>query len=340
VPFLDRGQAPPVEYRRPLIEALASRAGEAEFASELLDDISHYWRGDSEGVARRVEGATASAAAGALLAENQELLTRLGHYNTATLHYGGEWYWGVDRLHHLMERLDEQGARRKDAKMAKLTSIRQAMHVSLPVARPSTARDLPPLEYFYSFRSPYSYLSLGRVIAMADAFGLKLQIRPVLPMVSRGLPVPAAKLRYIVKDTSREARRLGIPFGKFVDPIGKGVERCMAVYFYALSEKRERDFLLNAGEAIWAHGIDVASDTGMRKVTGRTGLFWPEALAAMQDDAWRPVVEENRESMEASGAWGVPTLRLGDYFVWGQDRVWLLARHLEELCDTGEGILI
>jgi len=25
---------------------------------------------------------------------------------------------------------------------------------------------------------------------------------------------------------------------------------------------------------------------------------------------------------------------------WGQDRDWLLARHIEELCDTGDGILV
>jgi 2-hydroxychromene-2-carboxylate isomerase len=114
----------------------------------------------------------------------------------------------------------------------------------------------------------------------------------------------------------------------------------MAVFSYALSEKRERDFLVNAGEAIWGYGIDVASNKGMRKVTGRTGLFWPEVVEAMRSDDWRATVEENRVSMEETGTWGVPTLRLGDFVVWGQDRDWLLVRHLEELCDTGEGILI
>jgi 2-hydroxychromene-2-carboxylate isomerase len=69
-------------------------------------------------------------------------------------------------------------------------------------------------------------------------------------------------------------------------------------------------------------------------------LFWPDVLAAMEDESWRQEVEENRESMFDSGSWGVPTIRLGDYVVWGQDRDWLLARHIEELCDTGEGILI
>ena len=78
----------------------------------------------------------------------------------------------------------------------------------------------------------------------------------------------------------------------------------------------------------------------MRKVAGRTGLFWPDVLEAMQSDDWRPAVEENRETMEESGSWGVPTLRLGDVVVWGQDRDWLLVRHIEELCDTGDGILV
>ena len=180
----------------------------------------------------------------------------------------------------------------------------------------------------------------GRIFAIADAFGLQLKLRPVLPMVMRGMQVPKSKLVYIAEDTSREARRLDIPFGKFADPLGNGVERCLAVFFYAQSEKRERDFLLSAGEAIWARGIDVATDKGMRKVTGRSGLFWPDVVAAMEDDAWRTVVEENGQSMLDAGSWGVPTIRLGDFVVWGQDRDWLLVRHIEELCDTGDGILI
>jgi 2-hydroxychromene-2-carboxylate isomerase len=60
----------------------------------------------------------------------------------------------------------------------------------------------------------------------------------------------------------------------------------------------------------------------------------------MQDDSWRDKVEANRESMFESGCWGVPTVRLGDFVVWGQDRDWMLVRHIEELCDAGEGILI
>ena len=340
VPFLDKGQAPPVEHRRALIDSLAAIDASPDFNRELLDSISLYWRGDAEGVARRVSGAELSGEGDALLAENEKRLLDMGHYNCATLHYEGEWYWGVDRLHYLTARLDALGVRRDSAAIAKLASIQQVMRVSLPVAPPSSAQGLPPLELFYSFRSPYSYLCLKRVFAIADAFGLTLKVRPVLPMVMRGMQVPRPKIVYIAKDTSREAQRLQVPFGNFADPVGKGVERCLATFYYAQSEKRERDFLLHAGEAIWAKAIDVATDKGMRKVTGRCGLFWPDVLAAMQDDAWRSEVQDNRESLMESGCWGVPTLRLGDFVIWGQDRDWLLVRHIEELCDTGDGILI
>jgi len=340
VPFLDKGRAPPVEHRRALIDAVAASRSSANFDDDVLVAISAYWRGDAEGVARRISGTALTGEGEQLLARNQERLVDLGHYNSATLHYAGEWYWGVDRLHYLIDRLDELGARREEAASSRLASIRQAMQVSLPIAPPSATNELPSLEFFYSFRSPYSFLSAQRVFDIADAFGLDVRIRLVLPMLMRGLKVPQPKLEYIVKDTSREARRLGIPYGKFADPLGKGVERCMAVFDYAQSQKRERDFLLNASEAIWARGVDVATDKGMRKVTGRTGLFWPDVLAAMQNDSWRAAAEDNCESMMASGCWGVPALRLGDFIVWGQDRDWILVRHIEELCDTGDGILV
>ena len=84
----------------------------------------------------------------------------------------------------------------------------------------------------------------------------------------------------------------------------------------------------------------MSTDKGMRKVTGRTGLFWPDVVDAMERDDWREKIVANREAMMESGSWGVPTLRLGDFVVWGQDRDWLLVRHIEEFCDTGDGILV
>ena len=334
IPFLDKGTTPPVEHRRALLELLASNP------DELPGAIEQYWRGDAEGIARKVIGVEASGKADPLLQRNSRLLAKLGHYNCATCHYANEWYWGIDRLPYLVARLESLDALRADSVDPSLASIRQAMQVNLPVAPPAAAGDLPPLEIFHSFRSPYSYLSLQRSFAIADAFGLDLRIRPVLPMVMRGMQVPRHKLLDIVRAAWREAERFGVPFGPFADAAGKATERSCAAFYYAQQEKREREFVLELGKATWSEAVDVATDKGMRKVTGRTGLFWPDVVKTMRDDGWREQAEANRESMMESGSWGVPTVRIGDFVVWGQDRDWLLVRHLEELCDTGEGILV
>lgn len=340
IPFLDKGSAPPVEFRRTLINVLSDSENSASFQDDLLEALRLYWRGDAAGAARRVAGVAASGQGDAMLARNQERLSSYGHYATATLFYAGEWYRGTDRLHYLGERLRELGLKRDGVSAAKLTSLQQITHMSLPVSPPAAARDLPPLEFFFSYRSPYSYLALQRGFDLADAFGLKLVVRPVLPMMMRGVPVPRTKLRYIAADAMREAERLELPFGKFADPLGVGVERCLAVHAYALSENKEREFMSNAAAAIWSQGIDLANDRGLRKVSARTGLFWPEVSAATKQDDWRKAAEENRELMMQIGCWGVPTFKLGDFVVWGQDRLWLLTRHIEEQCDSGDGILI
>jgi 2-hydroxychromene-2-carboxylate isomerase len=340
IPFLDKGSLPPTEHRIGLTNAVASSAGSDEFEEDLRRALAIFWRGNSSAAENMSHAPKTQRLGDKIIAESQKRLKRLGHYNSAMLHYAGEWYWGVDRLHYLLDRLDELGVAKTDGPDPTLASIRQTMKSSLPVKPPTAAKDLPSIEFFHSFRSPYSYLALKRTYAIADAFGIELKLRPVLPMVMRGLPVPRVKLLYIVKDAAREARRRNIPFGRIADPVGTGVERCLAVYRYAESEHRARDFLENAGNAIWAEAIEVATDSGMRKVTGRSGLFWPGAKAAMQSDDWRAEIEANRESMMSSGSWGVPTIRMGDYVVWGQDRDWLLVRHIEELCDTGDGIIV
>ena len=339
IEFLDRGDTPVVEHRRALLDFLAGEQGRADFQQTLHQALSLYWRGDAEAVSRLIgHRQQGSGEADTLVSNNQSLLRKLGHYSCATVFYAGEWYWGIDRLAYLCTRLDGLRANKEPA--AELASMLQVMQLSLPAAVPTSARSLPPLEMYCSFRSPYSYLALQRTFDIADAFGLKLDLRPVLPMVMRGLAVPQKKLIYIVKDATREAQRLNVPFGRFSDPVGTGAERCIAVFYYAKSEGKEREFLLSASRGIWSEATDVATDEGMRRVTERAGLFWPDVIAAMANDDWREAVNENRESLTDAGLWGVPGFIIGDVALWGQDRDWLLTRQIEDMCMSGDGILV
>ena len=48
----------------------------------------------------------------------------------------------------------------------------------------------------------------------------------------------------------------------------------------------------------------------------------------MKDDTWRRIAEANRVEMLGLGLWGVPSFRVGDTAVWGQDRLWAVQQAL------------
>ena len=97
-----------------------------------------------------------------MIEKNQLLLRKLGHFGSATMYYAGEWYWGIDRLHYLYDRLDAYRARshnkdkHKDGdgdRMKELVARSQMMQLNLPATVPDGAKVLPSLEMYYSFRS-------------------------------------------------------------------------------------------------------------------------------------------------------------------------------------------
>jgi 2-hydroxychromene-2-carboxylate isomerase len=85
---------------------------------------------------------------------------------------------------------------------------------------------------------------------------------------------------------------------------------------------------------VWAEGLDAGSDKGLRQITSRAGLAWPAVCAALQDDAWRLTAEANRVEMLNLGLWGVPSFKVGDTTVWGQDRMEALELTLRETAST------
>jgi 2-hydroxychromene-2-carboxylate isomerase len=178
-----------------------------------------------------------------------------------------------------------------------------------------------PLEMWFSFRSPYSYLALERITEIAARHQVTLALRPILPMVDRGIPAPAIKRMYIVRDAKREADRLGIPFGQIADPLGTGVEHCIAIMKLAIDRGLGVELARSAMRGIWSEALDVASYVDLRTVVERAGLGWDEARAALADDGWKAWAKLAADDLLAIGLWGVPAFRAGDYNTWGQDRL-------------------
>lgn len=260
--------------------------------------------------------------AGQQLNGNYSQLQKRGHYQGGMWHFRGDWYWALDRLHFLEQRLRGLHLVKGDGPLATLTP---ADAVLPPLDKPDSLR------MFYSFRSPYSYIAAQRSGTLAQKYGAKLDIRPVLPMVMRGFKVPRAKRLYIVRDTKREADTLGIAFGKIADPLGGGVERCLAVFPKAAEAGRGLEFLIEAGRSIWAHGEDIKREPVLRAVLERTGLDPSLAGFAPTARVNFGYAQANRETLFNLGLWGVPSYQLGGLAVWGQDRLWLIEEALRRV---------
>jgi 2-hydroxychromene-2-carboxylate isomerase len=263
--------------------------------------------------------------------QGEKMLAKLGHYLPATVFFEGEWYWGVDRLDHLEARLTGTGFGQ-----GAITFNRTWKSAFDPVeAKSGTA--LPALEYYFSARSPYSYIGLFQARKFADSMGLELILHPVLPMMMRGMNVPFRKRFYILNDAKREAEKAGLPFGKIADPLGSGVERLYAVAYWVKQAHPDllEEFFRVSLTGVVSEAIDVATDEGLRNVVERSGLAWEGAKTSLESSDWKVWVHSNRDQMASLGLWGVPTLRFGAVHAWGQDRFWRIRKEIQRLHEDG-----
>ena len=332
------------EHPQPLDAAMADLANAilaAQDNESFIECAAHVgdalWSGDTQrlqGLADSL-GRASDGEREAHLEAGTARRTRLKHYSGAMFYYGQEWYWGVDRLYHLEKRLAALGVDREPD---------EELLVPGPTLEAGLLRDNGSLtlEVYPSLRSPYTSIAFDRTLKLAEDTGVNLVVRPVSPMVMRGVPATREKGFYIFSDTVREAREAGVPYGNFYDPIGEPVRRCYSLYPWACQQGRGNELLSSFLSAAFAHGINTNNNRGLRKVVEAAGLDWNEARQHLGEPGWQEMLEENRLAMYDAGLWGVPSFRLLDeqgnqiLALWGQDRLWLFAREIQRHLNQGQ----
>ena len=273
-------------------------------------------------------GIADNAVAERALNQGDARLAELKHYSGAMFYYGGEWYWGVDRLYHLEERLHSLGASKGSSRV--LLYPRHVIEEG-----PNIGDGSLTLEIYASMRSPYTAVIFDKVVELAHNTGVKLVVRPVLPMVMRGVSLSRQKGMYIFADATREARHLGVEFGKFSDPIGSPARRCYSLFSWAGEQGKQVELASSFLKAAFVEGVNTNKDEGMAHVVEQAGLSWEDAQKVIDNNDWQAELEKNRTTMYGFDCWGVPSFRLLDaqgesiIAVWGQDRLWLVSRAIQ-----------
>jgi 2-hydroxychromene-2-carboxylate isomerase len=192
--------------------------------------------------------------------------------------------------------------------------------------------DSATARFYFSFRSPYSWLAFARIELAAQRAGLQLEYIPVFPppdFPNDPARVPN-KAAYILQDVTRVARAYGLTF-KMPSELDCEWVRPHAAFLHAHDLGRGPAFARAVFTARFTRGEALAQDAVMARCAAEVGLPAAPLLAAQDERALQErVVLGMIRGVEQDGLFGVPLLSHRGERYWGNDRVEWWLRQLDE----------
>ncbi|MFA9201223.1 MAG: 2-hydroxychromene-2-carboxylate isomerase [Cypionkella sp.] len=204
-------------------------------------------------------------------------------------------------------------------------------------------------DLFFGFRSPYSYLAIGRYRQLAQEYAVEIALRPVYPLAIRQPDFFERNhpnwLRYTMLDMFRVAQMEGIPFGPpRPDPIVQNpltreiaaeqpyIRRVTRLGQAAARRGRGLAFAHEAGRLIWGGAEGWHEGEQLAGAAARAGLELAEldAEVAAGAEALDAEIAANQQALEEAGHWGVPTLVFEGEPFFGQDRIAMARWRMEQ----------
>ncbi len=204
-------------------------------------------------------------------------------------------------------------------------------------------------ELFWSFRSPYSYLAIGRYRALTELYDVEINLRPVFPLAIRQPDFFERNhpnwLGYTFRDMIRVAKFHGIPFSApRPDPIIQDMKTRKIAdeqpHIYRLTRMgqaaarrgKSLAFADEVSRLIWGGTDGWDQGDHLAGAAERAGLDLAEldAEAASEAEALDAEIAANQDTLEASGHWGVPTLVFDSEPFFGQDRIEMVLWRMNE----------
>jgi 2-hydroxychromene-2-carboxylate isomerase len=206
------------------------------------------------------------------------------------------------------------------------------------------------IELYWSFRSPYSYIVLPRILSLRETYMVSVDFRIVNPAAIRN-PSYFARMDplarpYFVLDSARAAAFHGLPFRRPVpDPINQdpktlaiATEQPLALHLSRLGIAateggRGIEFGWEVAKVLWSGEIE-GWDEGdhLAEAARRAGLALSDLQSAVDAhyERFDAQLAENDQALKAAGHWGVPTMVFENEPFFGQDRFDMLVWKLKQ----------
>jgi 2-hydroxychromene-2-carboxylate isomerase len=193
------------------------------------------------------------------------------------------------------------------------------------------------VEFFFDFGSPTSYLAWTQLPALCEATGATLEYRPMLlgglfQATGNASPVSVpAKGKYMLDDLDRYARRYGVPL-RFNPhfPINTLALMRGAVGFQQRDPARFGLYVSTIFRSIWVDGANLGDASVVATVLDNAGIDAKGFAALVADPVVKEALKLNTEEAAKRGAFGAPTMFVGERMYFGQDRLDFVREALQE----------
>lgn len=207
-----------------------------------------------------------------------------------------------------------------------------------------TSDDGFSVDVFWSYRSPYCYLMLDRLLEISKNFDVSINIRPLYPMAVRNpnffKEINKKYRKYHLQDSQRIADYYKIPYRRPIpDPIIQDMEtneiaaeqphirHITLLGAAAQTQGAGLAFTDKVSRILWDGSVD-GWDQGSHLVDAidAAGLNGRALVADVNVDPDRfdAVISENQAAHDASDHWGAPLMTFRGETFYGQDRIDIL----------------
>ena len=207
------------------------------------------------------------------------------------------------------------------------------------------------IDLYWSFRSPYCYLAMGRLFVLPKRMNVRINVRHVWPGAMRRAgyfkTLHPNYRSYHSLDAPRMAEYLGIPYARPIpdplvfdretsEPLSEQphIRRLTRLALAARELGHEHDFLCSLMRLLWnseVKGWDQGVHLEQTSVAARLDFSDLSRIAEDGAERFDQEVEGNGKYLEAAGHWGVPCMVVDDEPFFGQDRIELLVWRLEQM---------